>query len=101
MIWGYTEVDGWFYSKQWNYYQRTNGRVVCYIQKQLYGRCILQLYIRGQMGICDLEHRVEDGDPTPLFKLGEAWLEEFEDGNKEVIHKHEYSPHNPIGYWSS
>lgn len=101
MIWGFTEVPGWFYSPKWKYYQRVKGNVVCYVQKHLFGRYILQLYLTGPMGICDLEYRVEDGNPMPLFELGEKWLEEFKEGDEERIYKHEYSPHNPEGYWQT
>ncbi|MGA4519247.1 hypothetical protein ACPA0F_18475 [Solibacillus silvestris] len=97
MIWGVTKIPEWHYAEKWGYYQKTNGRVVCYIQRKLMTGYIMQLYKRGQMGICDIEYRSED--LNELLQLADEWLLQYQDGNLEEIHQHYYSPHNNAGYW--
>ncbi|WP_341323337.1 hypothetical protein NSQ62_07655 [Solibacillus sp. FSL H8-0523] len=96
-IWSITEIPGWHYAEKWMYYQKTNGRVVCYISQRLFDGYILQLYKRGEMFICDIEYRSHD--LHELLTLADEWLETYKDGNLEAIHSHYYSPHNPQGYW--
>ena len=79
------------------YYQKTNGRVVCYISIRLFDGYNLQLYKRGELGICDIEYRSKD--LNELVALAEEWLVTYQDGNLEDIHNHHYSPHNHEGYW--
>lgn len=97
--WGYTEIDGWFYTKQWNYYQRCEGRVVAYIELY-YGYYRVHVTFRGQLGMCDIEYRNEDLYMA-LSKAMEL-LHKYKDSNdKYELHSDYYSPHNPKGYWQT
>lgn len=98
MIWGISEIPGWHYADKWGYYQKTNGRVVCYISKRLFDGFILQTYKRGRMSICDIEYR--SNSLTELTELADKWLVEYKEGSLVDLHNNYYSPHNPKGYWA-
>lgn len=99
MIWGLTEIDGWFYTKKWNYYQRCEGHVVSYIENMI-GFYRVHVTYRGQLGLCDIEYRNRDFDQA-LEKAMEL-LEKYKDiEDKKELHTDYYSPHNPKGYWQT
>lgn len=98
MLWGFEKVDGWFFSKTFNYYQKTNGRAVSYVQRYKGFYC-LQVYERGHLGICDIEYRTEDFQEA--INKGLEFLETYKDRTKEDMAKDYWSPHNPSGYWQT
>lgn len=100
LIWGFTEIDDWFFSDKWNYYQRVQGKVVVYVGRMLFGQYNIQLYLKGGLSdYCALERRSEN--PHELFEVGEEWLNEFEDGDVEKLRTHYYAPFNPEGWWQT
>lgn len=96
MIWGYTEIDEWFFTKQWNYYQRCEGNVVAYIEKMI-GFYRVHVTERGDLGACDIEYRNEDFDD--VFEFAEEYLVKYKNATKKDLWKDFYSPNNPEGYW--
>ena len=89
--------EGWFYNN-FDVIQKTHGRVYCYIQAY-FGFYCLQLYVRGNVSICDLEFRDENLDL--LFTKADEWLTTYEDGNLKNIYADWWSPKNPKGYWNT
>lgn len=98
MIWGHTEIAGWFFSKKWNYYQKRNKNVSSYIEKYM-GFYRVHVTRAGELGICDIEYRAESFD-VALIKAEEL-LEKYKEATKEGIQQDYYSPHNPEGYWQT
>ena len=92
---------GWFYSDTFNYWQKTNDRVVVYVSQLLYGYQV-QLYYRGQISFCELEARTNDTSQTgylKMFVLGEAWLDKYSNGDSELIQNDAFHISNPNGVW--
>jgi hypothetical protein len=98
MIWGYTQLDGWFYTEKWGYYQRCEGNMVAYIEK-MYGFYRVHVTKRGHLGVCDIEYRNEDFN-IALEKAMEL-LDKYKDAEKEDLSNDYYSPWNPKGYWQT
>ena len=96
MILGKTQIDGWFFTDTWNYYQRCEGNVVAYIE-EMTGFYRLHVTIRGNLGVCDIEYRNESF-VLSLQKAHEL-LEKYKDAEKEDLEKDFYSPWNPEGFW--
>ncbi|MED2737429.1 hypothetical protein [Bacillus toyonensis] len=91
------KVD-WFFSKRFYHLQKVKGRVYVYIAPLLGSGYKIQLYKRGETGICDIEHR--SSDLKECMKIGDELLEKYHAGDKVEIHKDTYSPHNPDGFWA-
>jgi len=92
---------GWFYSNTFNYWQKTNGRVVCYISPLISG-FQAQLYIRGEISVCELEVRTDNRTLKgidKLFEISEEWLHLYKDGNLSTIQEDPYAIANPNGVW--
>lgn len=97
MIWGQLEVDGWFFTKKWNYYQRRVGMASSYIEKMI-GFYRVHVTRSGALGMCDIEYRTED--LTSAFTKAEELLDKYKDSKeKSALWEDYYSPHNPNGYW--
>lgn len=96
MFWGFSEVDGWYYTEKWNYYQRCEGNVVAYIEK-MFGFYRVHVTTRGQLGMCDIEFRNESFNIA--HDMAMQLLEKYKDKNKDDLWGDYYSPHNPNGYW--
>lgn len=99
MIWGITEIDGWFYVDRWGYYQRCEGRVVSYIER-MYGFYRVHVTWRGELGFCDIEYRDESFDRA-LAKAAKLLATYNKSTDKKDLHKDYFSPHNPDGYWQT
>lgn len=93
--------EGWFYSPEFNHAQKVNDGVYCYVSHLIFGYNV-QLYIRGNVFMCELEARV-DGQTVKglhtLFQLAEDWLHQYKNGCLDEIRKDIYSVHNPDGVW--
>jgi len=97
MIWGVTEVDGWFYSSNWNYYQKRIGNASSYVEKMM-GFYRVHVTFSGRLNICDIEYR--DEDVNIAFEKAEELLHKYKDAKvKSELHKDYWSPNNPEGYW--
>jgi hypothetical protein len=96
MIWGYSKLDGWHYAEKWGYYQRTEGRVVAYIERY-FGFYRVHVTTRGNLGVCDIEYRNEDFDVA--LKKALELLDKYKNSEKSDLHKDYYSPNNIEGYW--
>lgn len=96
ILWGFEQVDGWHFSQKWNYYQRTEGRAVAYIQRYIGFYC-LQVYERGLLGVCDIEYRTEDFQEAVDKAL--EFLDKYKDKDSSEMAKDYWSPHNKQGYW--
>ena len=96
MNWGITEIDGWFYTPKWRYYQRCEGNVVAYIEKMV-GFYRLHVTWKGQLGMCDIEYWNEDFD-LALNKAVKL-LDKYKDSEKEDLWNNFFSPHNLNGFW--
>ncbi len=81
-------MDGTF-SQKWNYYQKTEGRAVAYVQRYIGFYC-LQVYERGQLGVCDIEYRTENFQEAVDKAL--EFLEVYKDKNKHDMAKDYWSP---------
>lgn len=93
--------EGWFYSDKFNYWQKTEGRVVAYVSQIIYGFQV-QLYHRGQISFCELEARTDNNTETgykKLFFLAEMWLLIYSDGDFQKIQNDTYHISNPNGVW--
>jgi chitinase len=93
--------NGWFYSEKFNYWQKTEGRVVAYVTELICGYQV-QLYHRGQIGFCELEARTNDNTKEgykKMFMLGEMWLLTYSDGDFEKINNDKFHISNPNGVW--
>lgn len=99
MIWGFTEIEGWFYVKKFNYYQKTNGRAVAYVIKRAFSGYTVQVYKRGRMHYCDIEKRFSEH--SEAFEYALEMLNKYESGNQEEMHQDYYSPWNLDGYWET
>jgi hypothetical protein len=91
----------WFYSEKFNYWQKTEGRVVAYVSEIIYGYQV-QLYHRGQISFCELEARTNNKTQEgykKLFFLAEMWLLIYSDGDFEKINNDNYHIANPNGVW--
>lgn len=72
--------EGWFYSENFDHWQKVNNKVYVYVRPQLFGRWIVQMYIRGTASVCSLEARIDDGVSfQKLFELGEIWMKKYKD----------------------
>jgi hypothetical protein len=98
MIWGITEVEGWFFSHRWNYYQQRKKNVSSYIEKY-FGFYRVHVTYAGALGLCDIEYRNEDFETARM--KAEELLEKYQEATKEEIQNDYYSPHNPEGYWQT
>lgn len=98
VLWGIEEVNGWHFSQKWNYYQKTKGRAVAYIQRYIGFYC-LQVYERGALGICDIEYRTENFQEAVDKAL--EFLETYQDKNKTDMAKDYWSPYNKEGFWQT
>lgn len=98
MLWGFEQVDGWFFSKKWNYYQKVQGNVVAYVQKQA-GYYCLQLYETGVLFTCDVEYHTESHQEA--FEKGLEFLEKYKDKMSQDMATDFWSPNNPQGYWQT
>lgn len=93
--------EGWFYSETFNYWQKTNKRVVCYVS-QIIGGYQAQLYIRGDIFFCELEARIDNPSEVgflKMFEIGSNWLSLYESGELPLIHLDDFSIRNPQGFW--
>lgn len=96
-MWGYFEVENWFFSKKWNYYQRRRGMASSYVE-QMIGFYRVHVTFSGQLGMCDIEYRSES--LSHAFEKAEELLEQYKDAKeKSELWNDYYSPHNPKGYW--
>lgn len=87
------EEDGWFWSDNFNHYQKVKNKIYVYVTPQLFGRWIVQAYLRGTTGMCSLEARVEENQEIgKLFVLGNKWLELYGEDTKDM----EEDPYNPF-----
>jgi hypothetical protein len=98
MIWGHNQIEGWFYTDRWKYYQRCEGNVVAYIEKMI-GFYRVHVTERGHLGVCDIEYRNQDFN-IALLKAVEL-LEKYKDAEKIELQKDYHSPYNPKGYWQT
>ena len=83
--------DGWTYSGEFNHFQKVNNKVYVYVTKQLFGRWVAQMYLRGDIGLCTLEARVNNGEPMKLFEIADTWLNKYGD-NIENVEEDIYFP---------
>lgn len=93
--------DGWFYSPKFNHAQKVNEGVYCYVSNMLYG-FVVQLYMRGDTGYCQLEARSTSRDivgALKMFELGEEWLQKYSSGDLKEIEKDFFSISNREGAW--
>lgn len=99
MIWGITEVEGWFFTTKWNYYQKRVGNASSYVEKMLtYYR--VHVTFSGPLGFCDIEYRSQDINEA--FSKAEELLDKYKDAKEKTeLHKDYWSPHNPRGYWQT
>jgi len=96
-----TAPAGWFYSDTFNYWQRTNGRVVCYVSP-IIGGFQAQLYLRGDLSMCELEVRTDkmtEQGYDRMFQIGNEWLSKYAEGHLSTMHEDLYSIKNPNGVW--
>lgn len=101
MIWGYTEVEGWFYTNKWNYYQRCEGNVVAYIER-MFGFYRVHVTYRGVLSMCDIEYRTEGMNFEDAKTKALELLDKYKDAsNKQDLWNDYYSPYNPVGHWAS
>lgn len=97
--WG-EPLEGWHFTKNYGQYQKCGGRVVVYVEQQLFGSYRANLYLRPLKMCCELEARVGSyGDPTLLFVLAQHWFEKYQDGDVEKMQQDLYHIENPIGVW--
>jgi hypothetical protein len=97
MMWGYDQVEGWFFSKKWNYYQNRKGNVSSYVENYI-GFYRIHVTYSGALGMCDIELRRDT--PKEAFAIAEEYLEKYKDTKeKRELWQDYYSPHNPEGYW--
>jgi hypothetical protein len=96
VLWGYDEVDGWFFSNKWNYYQKRKGMASSYIEA-MFGFYRVHVTYSGGLGMCDIEYR--DKSPQKAFKMAESLLDKYKDKEKHEFWNDYWSPHNPNGYW--
>lgn len=82
-LFGLSKRDGWFYTPTFGVYQRVNQDVYVYVNRYI-GFYILQLYKRGETGLCTLEVRCENNIES-LFDLGENWLERYQEWDEAMI----------------
>lgn len=87
-IFGLSETEGWFYTPTFRVYQKVNQDVYCYVSKYI-GFYVLQLYERGTTGYCTLEARSKT-DIESLFRLGEEWLNKYQQFDLEEVIKEPY-----------
>lgn len=92
-IFGISEKDGWFFTPQFNVYQKVNKDVYCYVSRYL-GFYTIQLYERGTISLCTLEARCEY-DIERLFSIGERWLKDYETLDVEAIKENPYHISQP------
>lgn len=92
-LFGNEEKEGWFFTPQFNVYQKVNKNVYVYVSRQ-FGFYTLQMYERGTVSLCTFEARSENNIQA-LFKLGESWLEEYQDFVHEEIMACPYYIGNP------
>ncbi|PGO60632.1 hypothetical protein [Priestia megaterium] len=99
MIWGYTKVDGWFFTTKWNYYQKRVGMASSYVERMI-GFYRVHVTYSGVLSICDIEYRTEDFGEA--FKKAEELLEKYKNAkDKSELQADYYSPFNPEGYWQT
>lgn len=96
MIWGHTEIEGWFFTNKWRYYQKRLGMASSYVE-MYYGYYRVHVTFSGQLGMCDIEYRSES--LSQAFEKAEELLEKYKDKEKHEFWTDYYSPHNPEGYW--
>lgn len=97
MIWGLDQVDGWFFTNKWFYYQQRRGMASSYVEKMM-GFYRVHVTYSGALGMCDIEIRKET--PEEAFKIAEEYLDKYKDAKvKSELWEDYYSPHNPKGYW--
>jgi hypothetical protein len=90
-------TKGWFYSKEYNHFQKVNQEVYCYIES-IIGGYQSKLYLRRHTNSCLLEVRSEK-KLQELFQMGNEWLTKYFHGNLKIIEKDKYSISNPNGVW--
>lgn len=99
LIWGFTQVDGWFFSKRWNYYQNRRGNASSYVE-QMIGFYRVHVTFSGQLGVCDIEYRTESS--SQAFEMAETLLDKYKDAkDRYELWKDYWSPNNPEGYWQT
>lgn len=97
MFWGHTEVDGWFFSPKWHYYQQRRGMASSYVERMI-GFYRVHVTYSGKLNMCDIEIRKDTAEEA--FAIAEEYLEKYKDAkDKTELWKDYYSPHNLDGYW--
>lgn len=99
-MFGMMEKEGWFFTSTFKVYQKVNKEVYCYVSRQL-GFYTLQLYERGTTSLCTLEARSKTNIDA-LFKMGEEWLNEYQDFDVDKIKESPYyigNPHIREQFW--
>lgn len=89
----------WYYTKEFNVFQKKEDRVYVYIGSHGINSFKIQLYQAGDTGMCELEYR--DDSFWKCYEVAEEWLYEFSKGDVSAIRRHTFSPHNPEGYWQT
>jgi hypothetical protein len=92
---------GWFFSKNFQHYQKVNRGVYAYVSPLIFG-WKAQLYLRGNVSSCELEARTEDVTKEGFMKmisLAEEWLNKYQDGDREKIKEDRFCIYNPNGVW--
>lgn len=87
-IYGLSDQSGWFYTPNFQVYQKVNQNVYCYVSKYI-GFYTVQLYQRGTTGYCTLEARSKN-NVEGLFELGEKWLDNYGNMDIKEIQKNPY-----------
>lgn len=99
MLWGIDQVDGWFFTNKWNYYQNRKGMASSYVEKMI-GFYRVHVTYSGPLSMCDIEIRKDT--PEEAFKVANEYLEKYKNAtDKRELWNDYYSPHNPEGFWQT
>ncbi|MCU7667312.1 hypothetical protein [Bacillus thuringiensis] len=71
-ILGVNVPDGYYFSSEFNHYQRVRNQIYVYVTPELGHNWKVQAYLRRTTGICSLEARIHMESNIELHKLSQA-----------------------------